>query len=116
MSRIRVYVDEDAAEHAVTSALRARGVDVLTTLEAGRTGISDEEQLLFAVSRQRCLYSFNVRDYSRLHGEFLRSGRQHFGIIVIPDQRYSVGEKVRRIAKLVAVVTGEEMVNRIEFL
>jgi hypothetical protein len=34
MSLIRLYVDEDAAEHAVVMALRSRGIDVLTVFEA----------------------------------------------------------------------------------
>ncbi len=31
MSQVRLYVDEDAEEHAVVQGLRARGVDLLTT-------------------------------------------------------------------------------------
>ena len=43
MSAIRLYVDEDASEHAVIRGLRARGVDILTTAEAERLGTSDSE-------------------------------------------------------------------------
>ena len=35
MSVIRLYVDEDAYENAVVLGLRARGVDLVTTVEAG---------------------------------------------------------------------------------
>lgn len=38
MSEIRLYVDEDAAEHAVVQGLRTRGADVLTTADADRLG------------------------------------------------------------------------------
>lgn len=34
MSQIRLYVDEDAAQHAVVEGLRNHGVDVLTILDA----------------------------------------------------------------------------------
>ncbi len=96
MADIQIYADEDACERAVINGLRKRGIDVLTTMAAGNAGKSDEEQLEFAAAQRRCIYTFNVRDFARLHGEFLSQGRDHAGIVMIPDQRYSVGEKIRR--------------------
>lgn len=43
MSEVRLDVDEDVGEHAVMKGLRARNVDVLTTIEAGRLGTTDAE-------------------------------------------------------------------------
>ena len=34
MSAVCLFMDEDAGEHAVVQGLRARGIDVLTTIEA----------------------------------------------------------------------------------
>ena len=116
MSDIRLYVDEDASEHAVIRGLRARRVDVLTTAEADLLGTSDAEQLRFAVEQTRTIYTFNTGDFARLHREWLEQGRDHHGIVVIPDQRCSVGEKIRRVARLVASVSAADMVNRIEYL
>jgi len=45
MAAVRLYVDEDASETAVIVGLRARGIDLVTTAEAGRLGASDVEQL-----------------------------------------------------------------------
>jgi len=115
MSQIRLYVDEDAAQHAVVEGLRSHGIDVLTVLDVGVTGESDEEQLTFAAAQGRAIYTLNVADYCRLHTEFLAAGRQHSGIIVIPRQRYSVGEKVRRLLQLADTLTAEQMRNRLEF-
>jgi hypothetical protein len=116
MSRVRLYVDEDAEEHAVMQGLRARGVDLLTTSEAERTGTTDAEQLAFAVELRRTLYSFNVGDFARLHRERLEQGNSHFGIVVIPDQRYSIGEKIRRLGAFINALAAEEMIDRREFL
>jgi len=116
VSQIRLYVDEDAEEHAVVQGLRARGVDLLTTSEAHRVGATDAEQLAVAVELRRTLYSFNVGDFARLHRERLQQGSRHFGIVVIPDQRCSIGEKIRRLAALVNDRTAEEMIDRMEFL
>jgi hypothetical protein len=116
MSPIRLFVDEDASQLAVIAGLRARGIDLLTAYEAGRLGASDESQLDFARSSGRALYAFNGRDFSRSHVELLQRGESHAGIIVIPKQRYSIGEKVRRIAKFVATNSAESIADQIFFL
>ena len=116
MTKVRLYVDEDAEQRALVSGLRARGVDVTTAWEADMVGRSDEQQLDYAIEQQRTIYSLNVGDFARLHQEYLAAGREHFGIIVIPSQRYGIGEKIRRLADLVDARSGEEMRNHIEFL
>ncbi len=116
MSDVLLFVDEDAAENAVVQGLRARGIDVLTTVEANRCGTADQDQLVFAVQQGRSIYSFNVADFARLHREYLRQGFDHAGIIVVPDQRYSIGQKIHRMAGFLSKVTAEEMVNQMEYL
>jgi hypothetical protein len=116
VANVRLYMDEDASEHAVIVGLRARSIDLLTTAEANRLGMSDADQLAFAREQGRAIYTFNASDFSRLHREYLEQGDSHAGIIVIPEQRYSIGEKVRRIAALVHSATAESMKDHIEFL
>lgn len=116
MSVIRLYVDEDAAHRAVIDGLRTRNLDVLSVVEAGRMADTDDEHLTFATSEGRVLYSLNVRDFAVLHHNRLQQGIGHSGIVVIPRQRYSIGEKVRRLAALVATVSADEMRDRIEYL
>jgi hypothetical protein len=113
---IRLYVDEDASETAVVVGLRVRGLDVVTAQEAGRLTLSDPEQLAFAAQQRRVLYTFNVRDYARLHVEFLVAGQDHHGIFAIPDQRISIGEKIRRVRSRASAFSAEDMINRLEFL
>ena len=116
MSDLRLYVDEDAGENAVVRGLRARGIDVLTTVEADRCGTTDSGQLAYATEQGRCIYTFNVGDFARLHGEHLEQGTDHAGIIVVPDQRHSIGEKIRRLSGFISKVAADEMVNRMEYL
>jgi len=49
---IRLYLDEDV-DVALAAALRQRGIEVLTTQEAGHLGLPDEDQLTFATREQR---------------------------------------------------------------
>jgi uncharacterized protein DUF5615 len=99
MSAIRLYVDVDATEHAVVRALRLRSMDVLTAADFGHEQFTDVQHLAFAAAEGRTIYSLNVRDYARLHSEYLTSGRSHVGVILIPRQRYSTGEKSDEFTK-----------------
>lgn len=116
MSNVRLYFDADSMQRAVVAGLQARGIDVMTALDAGAAGWSDERQLEFARSQGRVLFSFNVAHFSRLNTEYLSQGKPHAGIIVAPQQRYSVGEQIRRLVTLIAAKTGEDMRDRLEFL
>ena len=84
----------------VVAALRSRGVEVVTALDAGLIGKSDEEQLAFATERECVLYTFNVSDFYRLHTQWISAGREHAGMILAPQQRFSIGEQLRRILSL----------------
>jgi Tfp pilus assembly protein PilZ len=88
----------------------------MTALDARATGWSDERQLEFAASEGRVLFGFNVAHFSRLHAEYLSQGKSHAGIIVAPQQRYSVGEQIRRLVALMSAKTAEQMQGQIEFL
>lgn len=52
--------------HALVHALRARGFDVQTALEAAMIERTDEDHLAFATAQNRVLCSFNVGDFYRL--------------------------------------------------
>jgi len=113
MSMISIYTDEDM-HGQVALQLRRRGFDALSAPEAGNLGISDEEQLAFAIQQGRVILSFNRRDFCRMHAEYLTSGRKHCGIIV--SLQLPIGEVVKRCLRLLSSVAAEEMVNRLEFL
>ncbi|MDQ3684383.1 MAG: DUF5615 family PIN-like protein [Acidobacteriota bacterium] len=101
---------------ALVEALRTRGIDVDTALEAGREDDSDEAQLAYATTQSRALYPFNIRDFMRLHTAYQTEGQTHAGLILAPQQRYSVGEQMRRLLRLVGTISAEEMRDRVEFL
>ncbi|MGH7135311.1 MAG: hypothetical protein ACREHD_06195 [Pirellulales bacterium] len=58
--------------------------------------------------------SFNVGDFVRLHGEWLRSGRHHAGLVV--SEQRPLGETLRRLLNLAAAFGAEDMCDRLEFL
>ncbi len=90
MTQMRLYMDEDSTSRSLAIALENRGVDVITALSENRLRVTDEEQLRWANLQSRVLYSSNIRDFYRLHTEFLTKGESHAGIILVQQQRYSV--------------------------
>ena len=63
----------------------------------------------------RVLYSSNIGDFCRLHNDFIAEGRDHAGIILVSQQRYSLGIKLQGILRLVGNKSAEDMVNQLEF-
>jgi hypothetical protein len=116
MSQIHLYFDEDALQSALVSALKNSRVDVVTVADMARFSFSDEEQLIWAKEQSRVVYSFNMGDFQNLHHVFLAKGIEHSGIILAPQQRYSIGEQLRGLLKLVSQKSAEDMVNQLIFL
>ena len=112
----RLYMDEDSMDRDLVVALRARGVDVVTALEAGMLERTDAEQLEYARAQGRVLYSFNVGDFYRLHAAYSREGKSHAGIILAQQRSYTAGEQKRRLLRLIASLSAEDLQNRVEFL
>lgn len=111
-----LYLDEDSMNRALIRALRARGMDVTNAVDAGQAGTSDVEQLEHATAEGRVLFTYNIGDFFSLHTSFLQEGRTHAGLILAPQQRYSVGEQMRRILRMSGERSPEDMQGRAEFL
>ena len=104
-------MDEDLVD-----ALRSRNIAVLSVADVGMLNRSDEEQLDWARQNNRVLFSFNTRDYYRLHIMLIEQGLSHTGIILAPQQRYGVGEILRGLLKLINSRSLEDMQGQVVFL
>lgn len=114
--KIKLYLDEDTMDVDLIHAMRIRGVDLVTAFEQGMIRRDDADHLELATSQRRALYSFNVGDYQRLHTEYLTAGKRHSGIILAQQQRYNLGEQMRRLLKIIAGLSAEEMKDSLVFL
>ena len=101
---------------ALGNALRKQGIDILTVQGAKMVERKDLEQLEYATSQHRVLSTYNAKDFYKLHTQFLELGRHHAGLILIPQQTYSIGELTRRLLNLTTALTAEDMQDRAEFL
>jgi len=55
-NRIKFHLDENVSQ-AIADGLKRRGIDTTTTPEKNLIGKSDEEQLNFAVSQERVIFT-----------------------------------------------------------
>ena len=110
---INLYLDENVPE-AVALGLRLRGLNVVTVRDAVRKGLSDLEQLQYAASEKRAIFTFNVADFQKIHNEFLKGGIDHWGIIL--SKQLPIGKIVRALLKLLSSVTTEKVKNNIVWL
>lgn len=111
---IRLYMDEDSLSRALIQALRARNIDVLTAKEASLIHVPDERHLEYASSLNRTVFTFNTRDFVRLHTEYLSTGRHHAGVIV--SSRAQVGVILLRLLRLLKTRSAAEMCDWLEYL
>jgi predicted nuclease of predicted toxin-antitoxin system len=107
---ISFHLDEHIPS-TLADALRSRGIDVTTTAEVDLSGAPDREHLSFALSAGRVLVTQDL-DFVRLHAE----GLPHAGVTFWRQRTRSIGEVVRRLLLMHALMTPDEMKNRVEYL
>ena len=108
--RIRFHLDENVPG-AIAEALRRRGIDTTTTLDAGLVGAADERHLVFARKRGRVVVTHDA-DFLRLHA----GGVEHAGIVFCRPGAKSLGEIVRALALLHIRNEPRAMMNTAVFL
>ncbi|SRR6266498_4211187 len=109
MEQIKFYLDEHI-HSAVAEGLRRRRVNVLTVQEAGKSGLSDRDQVAFALSEGRVMVTMDS-DFLTLAVE----GVSHAGI-GYANPRRSVGELISALMLVFGVLTPAELANHVEYL
>jgi len=112
--KIKIYADENV-NGAIVNGLRRRGVDIQSTHEAGNLGITDEEQIAYAVAQNACLFTHDD-DLLTIADHWKKIGKEHFGIIFVHQENLNIGEIISRIKLIVDILSPEDMKNHIEFL
>ena len=82
--RIKIYADENV-NIAIVEGLKRRGIEAWSAIEKGRLGLSDEEQLRYALEEKATIFTHDD-DFLSMATE---SGIEHFGIIYVHQQNNS---------------------------
>lgn len=108
-----LYLDEDVSV-LVATLLQVRGLDVTTAREQGMLGKSDETQLSYAVSLDRCILTHNRLDFEKLHADYIATGKHHAGIIIAT--RRNPRDLARRVSILCDSLTADEIANQLLYI
>lgn len=108
--RIKFHLDENISQ-AIANGLRRRGIDVTTTPEESLIGKLDEDQLAFAISKKRVIFTQDT-DFLKLHHQSV----SHYGIAYCHQKSKSIGEIVQGLVLIWQVLEVDEMINHLEYL
>ena len=111
--KIKLLLDEDT-QFSIAKAFRNRGFDVIHAQETGGKGLTDKEQLEYAIKTDRILFTYNVKDYVLLHNEYIKSGLPHCGIIV--SRQLPLKIIINKLLITLQKASPETLKNNIEFL
>jgi len=107
---IRFHLDENVSG-AVADALRRRGVNVTTAVDANLIGANDYEHLRFAQSQNRVVVTHDD-DFTRIHED----GMAHRGICNCRNDKHSIGDLVRLLLLIDGCFDGPEFYRHLEYL
>ena len=113
MPKPKLHLDADTSIKALYTTLLARGHDVTRTPNAWMPeNASDEVQLFRAVTQKRCIFTFNVRDFSALAGQYPK----HRGIILAAQSRWSLSELINALDRLLPETQADDWLDQTRWL
>lgn len=107
------YLDEHLSP-LLARMLRTRGMDCLTTVEAGNLGHSDEAQLTYAAGQGRVLLTFDREDFLALAAQWAKRCHSHAGLIL--SRQGSASELLHPLLHLIAVRGKDDLCSHILWL
>jgi hypothetical protein len=88
--------------------------DVTCAQEVGLLAADDRQQMEYAASNQRAIFTFNFDDFVGLHERYRAEGKEHWGIILSTEE--SIGTLAHRLLRLLNSVSAAELKNQIRWL
>lgn len=105
-----VFYTNESVSVAVSEGLKRRGVNAISARDAGNLGLSDEDQLAFA-NKNNLVIVTHDDDFLSMAMEF-----EHNGIAYVHQEKYKVGDLIRRLKLLCETTQSENLINHVEFL
>jgi len=109
----RLLLDEHIWAY-LAKLLREQGFDVVHVNEVDMVATADDRIMKYAVDEHRAVLTFNIKDFVPLAVQYYEDGKEHYGVVL--SKELSRGELQKRVTKLLANVTAEELMNSIRYL
>jgi Domain of unknown function (DUF5615) len=101
MANLRLHLDADTSFKALQKILLEKGHDVTRTPnEWMALDASDETQLLEAIAQERCIFTFNIRDFMILAETY----SQHYGIILAAQNSWNLSTLIPALDQLLSTM------------
>lgn len=113
MAKPRLHLDADASYRSLQRVLSERGHDVTRTpCEWMPLDADDEQQLLQATARGRCILTFNIGDFIRL----AQTHPQHGGIVLAQQKDWNLASLISTLDYMLTGTDAEEWPGRVRWL
>lgn len=113
MAKPRLHLDADVSYRALQRVLLERGHDVTRTpCEWMPLDASDEQQLLQATARGRCILTFNIGDFMRL----AQTHPAHGGIVLARQQSWNLATLITALDSLMTQTDAEDWPGCVRWL
>jgi len=113
MSKLKLHLDADTSIKALHNALVSRGHDVTRTpTEWMPLDASDDAQLVGATAQERCIFTFNIRDFMILAERY----PQHCGIILAAQSSWTLSSLISALDQLLSETQAEEWSGQVRWL
>ncbi len=108
---MKIYADENI-EYPIIEGLRRRKIIVISAVELGYRGKSDEFHLQKALELDAVILTHDI-DFLKMASLL---GTIHGGIIFAHSKNISTGECIRGVELITSILTDHDMKNHIEFV
>ena len=113
---IALYFDHNGNPR-LAADIRKAGYDAIAARDVGNDLLADEDQLRWATTQGRCVFTHDLDDFPTLAIKWAQDGRDHAGIVVSRQPPLlPYGEMLRRLLRLLDTLTADEIANRVEWL
>lgn len=113
MPKVRLHLDADTSRKSVYKALLELGHDVTRTpADWIAFDADDERQLLASITQNRCLFTFNIGDFTGL----ARVHPHHRGILFAAQKSWSAADLIRALDRFLSEMDASDVEGRILWL
>jgi predicted nuclease of predicted toxin-antitoxin system len=109
------WMFDECCDEDVAKALLIKGLDIVTVTSLGRKGLSDEDQLQFALQQNRVLYTTD-KHFLQLAADYQAKDKMFGGIVYHASGSRSKRRIIDAIELMDGVYSSDEMMNRVEFI
>jgi predicted nuclease of predicted toxin-antitoxin system len=108
---MKIYADENI-ERSIVEGLRRRRIDIVSVVELGYSGRSDEFHIKKAFETKAVILTHDI-DFVKMANS---SKVSHRGIIFCHPKDVSIGQCISGVELITSILTDKDMENHIEFL